>query len=73
MDNLYNFCQPYDILIMYIIIWICIFSNLQSSQVKRSPQDAINEFITRKLNSFLVVDVRFLFEISTISVFLNLM
>ena len=73
MDNLYSFCQPYDILIMYIIIWICIFSILQSSQVKCSPQDYINEFITRKLNSFLVVDVRFIFEISTISVFLNLM
>ena len=73
MGNLYNFCQPYDILIMYVIIWIYIFSNLQSSQVKHSPQDSINEFITRKLNSFLVVDVRFISEISTISVFLNLM
>ena len=56
------------------MICICIFLNLQSSQVKRSPIDAINEFIIRKLNPLLVVDVRFISEISTISaVFLNLM
>ena len=54
------------------MICICIFLNLQSSQVKRSPIDAINEFIIRKLNPLLVVDVRFISEISTISVFLNL-
>ena len=57
---------------MYIIISICIFLNLQSSKVKRSPQDSINEFIIRKLNPLLAVDVRFSSEISTSSVFLNL-
>ena len=33
--------------------------DLQSSQVKRTPQDAINEFIIRKLNPLVVVDFRF--------------
>ena len=50
-----------------------VSTTLQSSQVKRSPIDAINEFIIRKLNPLLVVDVRFISEIFTISVFLNLM
>ena len=58
---------------MYIIICIFVFLNLQSSKVKCSPQDFINEFIIRKLNPLLAVDVRFSSEISTSSVFLNLM
>ena len=33
---------------------------LQSSQVKRSSQDAIHEFIIRKLNLLVVVDFRFI-------------
>ena len=33
---------------------------LQSSQVKRTPQDTINEFIIRKLNALVVVDFRFI-------------
>ena len=39
--------------------WLC--SNkltLQSSQVKRTPQESINEFIIQKLNPLLVVDFR---------------
>ena len=31
--------------------------NLQSSQVKRTPQDAINDFIIRKLNPLVVVNL----------------
>ena len=38
---------------------------LQSNQVKRTPQEAINEFIIQKLNPLLVVDFRL------ISAFLN--
>ena len=34
--------------------------DLQSSQVKRTPQDAINEFIIRKLNTLVVVDFTFI-------------
>ena len=33
---------------------------LQSSQVKRTPQNAISEFIIRKLSPLAVVDVRFI-------------
>ena len=33
---------------------------LQSSQVKRTPQDYINEFIIRKLNPLVVVDFIFI-------------
>ena len=33
---------------------------LQSSQVKRTPQDYINEFIIRKLNLLVVADFRFI-------------
>ena len=33
---------------------------LQSSQVKRTPQDPINEFIIWNLNLFVVVDFRFI-------------
>ena len=32
--------------------------NLQSNQVKRTPQEFINEFIIQKLNPLLVVDFR---------------
>ena len=33
---------------------------LQSNQVKRTPQESINEFIIQKLNPLLVVDFRFI-------------
>ena len=33
---------------------------LQSSQVKRTPQNAVNEFITRKLSPLAVVDFTFI-------------
>ena len=33
-------------------------TGLQSNQVKRTPQEAINEFIIQKLNPLLVVDFR---------------
>ena len=33
-------------------------SHLQSNQVKRTPQEYINEFIIQKLNLLLVVDFR---------------
>ena len=33
---------------------------LQSRQVKRTPQDSINEFIVQKLNLLVVVDFRFI-------------
>ena len=33
---------------------------LQLSQVKRTPQDYVNEFIIRKLNLLVVVDFRFM-------------
>ena len=45
-------------------IWICDcwefndFPLLQSNQVKRTPQEYINEFIIQKLNPLLVVDFR---------------
>ena len=39
--------------------------DLQSSHVKHTRQDPINEFIIRKLNPMVVVDLRF------ISAFLN--
>ena len=40
--------------IQYFIV--CIV--LQSNQVKRTPQEYINEFITQELNPLLVVDFR---------------
>ena len=43
----------------------CFFHTLQSSQVKCTPQDFINEFIIRKWNPLVLVDFRF------ISVFLH--
>ena len=33
-------------------------TSLQSSQVKRTPQGPINEFIIRRLNPLVVVDFR---------------
>ena len=33
---------------------------LQSSQVNRTPQDSINEFIIQKLNPLVVVNFRFI-------------
>ena len=36
---------------------------LQLNQVKRTPQDCINEFIIRKLNPLVVVDFRFMFAL----------
>ena len=36
----------------------CETLNSQSSQIKLSPQDSINEFIIRKLNPLVVVDLR---------------
>ena len=35
--------------------------HLHSSQIKRTPQDSINEFIFSKLNPLLVVDFRLIF------------
>ena len=41
------------------IRFVCIFAHcLQSSHVKRTPQDSINEFIIRKLNPSVVVDLK---------------
>ena len=37
-----------------------IRQNLQSSQVKHTPQYSINEFIIRKLNSLVAVDFWFI-------------
>ena len=37
---------------------VVFFQNLQSNQVKRTPQESINEFIIQKLNPLLVVDFR---------------
>ena len=45
-------------------VW-CGLSPLLSNQVKRTPQEPINEFIIQKLNPLLVVDFRL------ISAFLN--
>ena len=38
-----------------VILW-----QLQSSQVKRTPQNSINEFIIQKLSPLAVVDFRFI-------------
>ena len=40
--------------------YFVFFFFLQSSQVKHTPQDAINKFIIRKLNPSVVVDLRFI-------------
>ena len=37
------------------LFWL---ANLQSNQVKRTPQESINEFIIQKLNPLLVVDFK---------------
>ena len=34
------------------------YKNLQSNQVKRTPQESVNEFIIQKLNPLLVADFR---------------
>ena len=34
------------------------FALLQSNQVKRTPQESVNEFIIQKVNPWLVVDFR---------------
>ena len=47
---------------IYIALYI---PPLQSNQVKRTPQEPINEFIIQKLNPLLVVDFRL------ISIFLH--
>ena len=39
----------------------CETLNSQSSQIKLSPQDSINEFIIRKLNPLVVADLRIIF------------
>ena len=41
-----------------IILCDNLNSFLQSNQVKRTPQESINEFIIQKLNPLLVVDFR---------------
>ena len=57
-------------------LMLCI---LQSNQVKRTPQEYINEFIIQKLNPLLVVDFRLIsaflhvYETSISSIFLKLM
>ena len=38
--------------------WKSLCNVLQSNQVKRTPQEYINEFIIQKLNPLLVVDFR---------------
>ena len=40
-------------------LWVHQY-HLQSSQVKRTPQDAINEFVIQNLNPLEVVDFRFI-------------
>ena len=40
--------------------WVPFFPDSLSTQVKRTPQDYINEFIIRKLNPLVVVDFRFI-------------
>ena len=42
----------------YLLYEIPNHFTLQSTQVKRTPQDYINEFIIRKLNPLVVVDFR---------------
>ena len=56
IKNIYN-----DLLHLYYTTT----KTLQSNQVKRAPQNAINEFIIRKLSPLAVVDFRF------ISIFLH--
>ena len=53
-----NFTKFFD---QYQLIFN-ILKQLQSNQVKRTPQDAINEFIIQKLNPLVVVNFRFISE-----------
>ena len=53
-----NFTKSFD---QYQLIFN-ILKQLQSNQVKRTPQDAINEFIIQKLNPLVVVNFRFISE-----------
>ena len=53
-----NFTKSFD---QYQLIFN-ILKQLQSHQVKRTPQDAINEFIIQKLNPLVVVNFRFISE-----------
>jgi len=52
---------------MQNVILIFTVKDRQSSQAKRTPQDAINEFIIQKLNPLLLVGDNFRF----ISAFLH--
>ena len=49
-----------DQLILALVLRFEIVLVLQSNQVKRTPQEFINEFIIQKLNPLLVVDFRFI-------------
>ena len=53
-----NFTKSFD---QYQLIFN-ILKQLQSNQVKRTPQDTINEFIIQKLNPLVVVNFRFISE-----------
>ena len=53
-----NFTKSFD---QYQLIFN-ILKQWQSNQVKRTPQDAINEFIIQKLNPLVVVNFRFISE-----------
>ena len=44
--------------LMWTLSMTLLSSVLQSNQVKRTPQESINEFIIQKLNLLLVVDFR---------------
>ena len=64
---LHCFAIPHEKIADILIVKVLNFCReaLQSSQVKRTSQYPINEFIIWKLNLFVVVDFRF------ISAFLN--
>ena len=53
-----NFTKSFD---QYQLIFN-ILKQLQSNQVKRTPQDTINEFIIQKLNPLVAVNFRFISE-----------
>ena len=53
-----NFTKSFD---QYQLIFN-ISKQLQSNQVKHTPQDAINEFIIQKLNPLVVVNFKFISE-----------
>ena len=65
-----------DAIVWYVMVFFGVVNNdsaLQSNQVKRTPKESINEFNIQKLNPLLVVDFRGSYEISTSSIFLELM